>query len=90
MKKKFRGQAQVSDHALLRYLERAKGFDFTAIRDKIQKAAQAVIATGASSVVVDGLHLIVESNGVVVTALDSRQQEHRGKIRKTMVPCAGD
>lgn len=86
MKKKFKGRAQVSDHALLRYLERAKGFDFTAIRDKIEMAAQAVIATGASSVIIDGLHLIVESNGVVVTAYDSRPQEYRGKLRKTMVP----
>lgn len=84
MKKKPR-VAKVSDHAVVRYLERVKGFDFDPVRKKIQKAAQAVLNTGASRINFEGLDLVMTDEGVVVTAKDRRSSQMRGKVPRTTV-----
>lgn len=66
MKKK--PSVQVSDHAVLRYLERKGGFDIERLRLEIGKRAEPAHQAGATSVIVDGIAFLI-ANGVVTTAL---------------------
>lgn len=87
MRKKQNGQARVSDHAVIRYLERVNGFDFEPVRERIRKAAQVVLDVGASSITVDGVSFILNEFDLVVTTLDKRPPYMRGKVKKiTILP----
>lgn len=67
-------RVRVSDHAVLRYLERVGGFDIEAlrrdIRDRVWKAAD----SGASGVVIDGFRYCIrrdrEGGRVITTVID--------------------
>ena len=48
-------KVMVSDHAVLRYVERAMGVDVEKIRREIEKQAMAAAALGASRINVNGL-----------------------------------
>ncbi len=62
---------RLSDHALIRYLERVWGIDMDTVREEILTPPVVdAIRAGASSVRVNGAMLIVE-NKCVVTALDA-------------------
>lgn len=62
----------VSDHAILRYLERCGGFDIQRLRREIADRTQAGADAGAGAVVIDGHSLMIERGEhgpVVVTVL---------------------
>lgn len=60
----------VSDHAVLRWLERVHGMDIETIRREIgQKAAVALDHPGAEAVLVDGIKLQLR-DGVVTTVVE--------------------
>lgn len=67
---------RVSNHALLRFLERAGGFDVeglrTAIETSLNRAVTAAETIGTCNVIVnaDGLQYVVR-DGVVVTVVDA-------------------
>ncbi len=62
---------RLSDHAILRYLERVWGIDMDTVREEILTPTVVdAIRAGASSVRVNGAMLIVE-NKCIVTALDA-------------------
>lgn len=75
MKKPRFGIVRVSDHALLRFLDRAGGMDVETLRASIEgslKRAMGVaaeIGTGDMVINADGLQYIVRNN-VVVTVVD--------------------
>ena len=48
-------QLPVSDHAVLRYLERICGVDVDAVRRRIFEAAESAVKHGARGIVVDGI-----------------------------------
>lgn len=79
MREKTNGRARVSDHAVIRYLERTKGFDFEPVREHIRKAAQLVLDVGASSITIDGVSFVLNEFDLVVTTVDPRMAHHRGK-----------
>lgn len=58
----------VTDHALLRYLERAQGFNLEALRRELARAAAKAIAHGAPVAIYGGGKLVIENN-VVRTVL---------------------
>ncbi len=64
---------RVTDHAVLRYLERVGGFDIKGLRKDIQsRMVQRVAGIGAQCVIVDGHRFVVkatEAEMVVVTVL---------------------
>ena len=62
---------QVSDHAVLRYLERAGGFEIEALRQAIAGRVARTVLPGAHSVVIDGLRYLVRKgpDGVVVVTV---------------------
>ncbi|UXU74342.1 MULTISPECIES: hypothetical protein [unclassified Paracoccus (in: a-proteobacteria)] len=62
----------VSDHAILRYLERVGGFDIARLRREIAQRVQAAADVGAGAVVIDGHSFLIdkgEFGPVVVTVL---------------------
>lgn len=60
----------VTDHALVRYLERAMGIDLTTARWAIQHAVREAAQAGASSVRVHGLTYMLQGNAVT-TIIDA-------------------
>lgn len=67
-----KARAYVSDHALLRYLERALGFDTEALRREIGHRVDRAAEAGACGVVIDGMRYALEprlDGGVVVATV---------------------
>lgn len=63
-------RVRVSDHALLRFLERVGGVDIAAIRASIAQATDRAAQLGAYKVVIDGYRYVLredEHGPVVVT-----------------------
>lgn len=73
----------VSDHAVIRYLERVQGVDVEAIRAEIGRVCQSGVEyPGASGVVVGGFRFKIKE-GVVTTVLDaSRPDVRTGRQRR--------
>lgn len=69
-------RVHVSDHAVLRYLERFAGIDTEALRKMIQDKASAAAKAGAVSVTIDGTCFLIR-DGCVVTSLTSEQRKNR-------------
>jgi hypothetical protein len=59
----------VSDHAVLRWLERRYGFDVEGERKKIDGFCDAALRAGAKVVKVEGVQFVLK-NGRVITTLD--------------------
>ncbi len=70
--KNRRPTVQVTDHAVLRWLERVAGFDITALRDQIAASAEVGIHYGARTVVVSGGKLVLEGEAVVTVLRPSQ------------------
>lgn len=71
---------RISDHAVLRYLERAGGFEIERLRLAIADRVAAAAAAGAGSVTFDGLIWIIrhdEAGAVVTTAMPANEQRGR-------------
>ncbi|HEY9212080.1 MAG TPA: hypothetical protein VIQ29_04405 [Ancylobacter sp.] len=60
---------RVTDHAVLRYLERAEGINIEAIRRLIEKKVARGVDAGAVGVLVDGVRFVLRGDSVV-TVLD--------------------
>jgi hypothetical protein len=76
-----RGRLRVSDHAVLRYLERVGGFDIERLRRDIARRVETAVQAGACGVVVDGWSFRVKDgpHGPVVTTVidaDWRRGSH--------------
>jgi hypothetical protein len=76
-----RGRLRVSDHAVLRYLERVGGFDIERLRKDIARRVETAVQAGACGVVVDGWSFRVKDgpHGPVVTTVidaDWRRGSH--------------
>jgi hypothetical protein len=73
-------RVHISDHALLRYMERRFGIDVDGFRRLLEAEAGHILDAGASVAVVDGLEFIVNPQGTVITtvrpakSMISRQQ----------------
>jgi hypothetical protein len=68
-------EPRLSDHALIRFMERALGFDVEAIKGRIlTPERKAAIRAGATSISVDGVRLKVQDN-VIVTVLDQSPEK---------------
>ena len=55
----------VSDHALVRYLERAKRHDFSTVRAEMAEAVRAAVALGAPKISAKGVTFILDGAHVV-------------------------
>ena len=55
----------VTDHAVLRYIERAHGVDVEAIRDHIAETARIGVEHGAKAVITGHVKFIIENGRVI-------------------------
>lgn len=74
-------EVNVTDHALVRYLERALGLNMDSARWAIQHATREAVAAGASSVRVGGLTYVIHGDSVV-TIIDGKWQNHRATFER--------
>lgn len=58
----------VSDHVVLRYLERVAGLDIERLRRGIRRKTRHAVNAGARSVTIDGFTYVI-ANGCVVTVV---------------------
>lgn len=76
-------RAHVTDHALVRYLERVEGIDMDAVRKTIETTVQRGIDSGADGVRLNGIRFALQNDAVVtVTRIhhpDHRTGGHRGR-----------
>lgn len=62
----------ITDHAVVRYLERVKGVDIEAARTEIAEIVRRGVKLGAQSVLLDGMRYRLEGN-FVVTVVKKRE-----------------
>lgn len=76
-----RGRITVSDHAVLRYLERVGGFDIDGLRRNIAERVGPAVRAGATGVNIDGFAFrvtLAPSGPVITTVLDASGGGSRG------------
>jgi hypothetical protein len=70
-------KVRVTDHALVRYLERVGGFDMARLRIEMEQRVSKTWLPGSPSVLIDGFRFTVTDDGkgpVVTTILERRDQ----------------
>lgn len=72
----------VTDHAVIRYLERVQGMDIAAIRHRIGRVADRGIAAGAHGVISEGFVYRIEDGFVVTVALHHEPDKRIGRRRR--------
>lgn len=70
----------VTDHALIRYLERGIGADMAGLRKRIKRRVQRAVKHGANAVTIDGVRFVLV-DGNVVTVTETRGHRERRKKR---------
>lgn len=58
-------EIRVTDHAVLRYLERAHGLDIEAVRSHLAGRAMTGVQLGASAVIIEGVKLILKDSVLI-------------------------
>lgn len=69
----------ISDHALLRYMERVQGIDVLKLKDDLLKrypTVGAALKSGATSITVDGISFVMK-NGVVTSVIEGSTRHSR-------------
>ena len=72
----------ITDHALVRYLERVHGVDVEQARQRIAEDTKHAVETGAAALKKDGLRYIFKG-GKVITVLLSKNEFSRLKQLRT-------
>lgn len=77
-----RPRVSVTDHAVVRYLERVGGFDIDTLRREIARRVQAAANAGASTVTIDGAVFVIVAgdNGPTVTTVMTRDQVTQARV----------
>lgn len=77
-------KVRVTDHALVRFLERAGGFEIEKLRRAIEKKIYRSAPEGATGIKVDGVNFVIVSDGderVVTTVMEADWVNHGQKGR---------
>ncbi len=64
----------ISDHALVRYLERVGGFEIECLREQLAARLQPFVADTRGAVIIDGHAYVIERN------------QHTGPVLVTVIP----
>ncbi|MGD9862553.1 MAG: hypothetical protein AB7S99_05005 [Pseudodonghicola sp.] len=72
---------RVTDHAVLRYLERVEGMDIERIRREIGRKVDLAVELGASAAIVDGMAYQLSPCGTVTTVMPHSRPERRSGRR---------
>ncbi len=79
MKKKPR--AHVTDHAVLRYLERAKGIDIEAVRLELGHVVDRAVELGAGGAIIDGIRYVLDGP-TIITCTFVKEIPLRGRANR--------
>lgn len=71
----------VTDHALVRWLERKHGADLRGYREEIAQTVKDAVSVGASKVTINGLTFVLEKNNVV-TVVPGRYHAGAGEQKR--------
>lgn len=72
---------QITDNAVLQYLERVQGLDVDGVRDELARRVKAAVEMEANAVHIDGFRYVLREN-VLVTVHRSNQSDVRtGRVR---------
>lgn len=69
----------ISDHALLRYMERVQGIDVEDLKDDLLRrypTLKAALKSGATSITVDGISFVMK-NGTVTSVIEGSTRHSR-------------
>jgi len=83
--------APVTDHAVIRYLERCKGFDIEAVRTHIWKVCEGAAKAGATCIRAEGVKFEFASGRVITVTPDGTEPSKTSKKltgQRTVRPCA--
>lgn len=75
-------KVRVTDHALVRFLERAGGFEIEKLRREIARKVQRSAPDGATGIKIDGVNFVIVSDGderVVTTVMEAGWANHQPK-----------
>lgn len=80
----------VTDHAVIRYLERCKGVDIEAIRLHIWKTCEGAVKTGATCIRAEGVKFEFASGTVITVTPDGAKpsKTSRAESQKKLRPLA--
>jgi hypothetical protein len=67
---------EISDHAVLRFLERAYGLDVESVKAEMMKGIEPAVAFGAPVAIVHNVRLIIRDGRCCVTALPKGRRTH--------------
>ncbi len=73
----------VTDHAVIRYMERVLGLDIEPVRAAIADVAGPAVRTGATAIITDGFRYVVRDGAVAMHDLQISITELKGDL-KTM------
>ncbi len=77
-------KVRVTDHALIRFLERAGGFELEKLRKEIAQKVYKSAPEGATGIKIDGVNFVIVSDGderVVTTVMEAGWANHQPKGR---------
>jgi hypothetical protein len=74
--------AHVTDHAVLRYLERVKGIDVEAVRLEVGHVVDRAVEMGAGAAIIDGVRYVLNER-TIVTVTPVKMVPLRGRARRT-------
>ncbi|MDP2086308.1 MAG: hypothetical protein Q8K20_14010 [Gemmobacter sp.] len=72
----------VTDHAVIRYLERARGVDIDAIRAEIADLCRRGLDQGACGVLIGGLEFRIEGGAIVTCQYPTHPDKRTGRVRR--------
>ena len=73
--------AHVTDHAVLRYLERVKGVDIDAVRHELGHVVDRAIELGAGAAIIDGIKYVLNDR-TIVTCTQVKEVPLRGRAMR--------
>lgn len=76
-------RVHVTDHALIRYLERALGVDTEGLRRRIARAARPGAEKGADAIIVDGVRFCLSDHTVTTVTGPAGRKCKRGLRAKS-------
>ena len=84
-----REATRVTDHAVLRYLERGMGLNVEIVREHILQICATPAAFGASAVRTEGLKFEIVDNTVVTVVPDAQRPSRTSQRRNSAVYASG-
>lgn len=79
-------EAYVTDHALLRHLERSHGIDIDGVRRELGHKVDAAIEAGAKATVSDGIRYVLVENRLVSCVPVKSIPLRTGRLRRRSRP----